>query len=377
MILVMSRAMKNLGDYLIFERGKALVENVLDDSGFEAGLAYKKLSEQRVKPNEVSLIIVPGGPGISNNLQKTYPFISEAIKNGVPIAFLGVGSNFFPGNSGCWKKAFKGETLDLLGRISKILPIGVRDYITYESLHFNGITNIQMNGCPAWYDLNILKNGGEKSASGVIERIVFTPPANPMYMYQAEELLGHIRRKFPNSSILVSFHRGIDKDSLTSPKEADLNLWFSNRAESLNCEIYDASYSIEKIKKYDAYDLHVGYRVHAHVHFISQRKPSFLVCEDSRGIGMLQSLGGGGVHGWSAKSLKHRRLLSLIRYKSYFLSTRLLVGSSEEICDSFDLFVDSEMLSGFQITERAWNNIVFYYENRMKPFIEDLRQFTK
>ena len=38
-------------------------------------------------------------------------------------------------------------------------------------------------------------------------------------------------------------------------------------------------------------DLHIGYRVHAHLFCLSQRIPSILVSEDYRGVGQNLSLG--------------------------------------------------------------------------------------
>ena len=43
---------------------------------------------------------------------------------------------------------------------------------------------------------------------------------------------------------------------------------------------------------YDKVDLHVGFRVHAHLYMLSMRKPSILLIEDGRGYGVFYSLGG-------------------------------------------------------------------------------------
>jgi len=42
---------------------------------------------------------------------------------------------------------------------------------------------------------------------------------------------------------------------------------------------------------YEDFDLHIGYRVHAHLYFLSRRIPSILLSEDVRGSGQAKSLG--------------------------------------------------------------------------------------
>ena len=49
--------------------------------------------------------------------------------------------------------------------------------------------------------------------------------------------------------------------------------------------------------------MHVGYRVHAHLYCLSHSTPSYLIAEDSRGLGMLEALGELGASGIGA----HRR----------------------------------------------------------------------
>src|SRR5690606_28726144 len=38
------------------------------------------------------------------------------------------------------------------------------------------------------------------------------------------------------------------------------------------------------LDRYDDYDIHIGYRVHAHVSMLKRRKPSYLIEQDGRGI---------------------------------------------------------------------------------------------
>jgi hypothetical protein len=58
--------------------------------------------------------------------------------------------------------------------------------------------------------------------------------------------------------------------------------------------------NLPKLEKlYGGADLHIGYRVHAHLFCLSRRVPSILINEDSRGVGQAAALGtkGLGING--------------------------------------------------------------------------------
>ena len=68
-------------------------------------------------------------------------------------------------------------------------------------------------------------------------------------------------------------------------------------SERLGARTRDISGSASGFAVYDDVSLHVGYRVHAHLYCLSRSTPSYLVAEDSRGIGVLQTLGDLGMPG--------------------------------------------------------------------------------
>jgi len=53
----------------------------------------------------------------------------------------------------------------------------------------------------------------------------------------------------------------------------------------------DISYSHEGMEIYDTCDLHIGFRVHAHIYNLSHRHRSLLIEEDNRGAGVNDALG--------------------------------------------------------------------------------------
>ena len=56
-------------------------------------------------------------------------------------------------------------------------------------------------------------------------------------------------------------------------------------------DIIDISHSADGFSIYDDCDLHIGFRVHAHIYCLSMRKRSVLIEEDGRGAGVNQILG--------------------------------------------------------------------------------------
>lgn len=56
-------------------------------------------------------------------------------------------------------------------------------------------------------------------------------------------------------------------------------------------EIADLSFSYENYRIYNNVEFHVGFRVHAHLYFLSRRYPSLLIHEDGRGRSISETLG--------------------------------------------------------------------------------------
>ena len=145
-----------------------------------------------------------------------------------------------------------------------------------------------MTGCPVWYSLPDIGKSGKKSE---IKRIVVTTPAGKHLWKQSNQVLKAVKQQFPNAEIIYSFHRGIFPGAGTPPRQGLSYIAMSILGMIQGAKIIDVSYNLDKIKFYDECDLHIGYRVHAHLYFLSKRIPSLLINEDGRGLGMTESLG--------------------------------------------------------------------------------------
>ena len=185
-----------------------------------------------------------------------------------------------------------------------------------------------------------------------LQTIVFTPPANKPYFKQAKSILAYIVKEFGNrpsrSEIIVSFHRGIDDD-------------FAHFAESHHCKVVDVSGNISHLQFYDSCDLHIGYRLHAHLYFLSLRKPSYVIAEDFRALESLNTLANFGFTGWRmARDYSRSRRQQWEAYLSSSLP-RILI---EQIV--------SDKYTHFSRFAGLGKVIDSFYRSSMKPFLEQL-----
>ncbi|WP_157727518.1 polysaccharide pyruvyl transferase family protein [Stappia sp. ES.058] len=101
------------------------------------------------------------------------------------------------------------------------------------------------------------------------------------YLEQSVELLKAVKKRFPDSRRYVALH------SARSPLAAILEA----RAKQLGFEPLHLFGAAEGLDAYGEIDLHIGYRLHAHIHFIRNRKPSVLMVEDARSFGFSRTPG--------------------------------------------------------------------------------------
>jgi hypothetical protein len=161
------------------------------------------------------------------------------------------------------------------------------------------VRNVELGGCPALFDPETLDRGFAPPAQ--IERIVVTAPAGRRFYPQFFELCRAVRGRFPLAQIVASFHRGLDADRHTRRRSALALRAVAAAARRLwRVEPVDTAYDTGRIAFYRDMDLHVGYRVHAHVFFQAAHKPSFLLQEDTRGLGMSRALELDGSDVWAS-----------------------------------------------------------------------------
>jgi hypothetical protein len=300
MIILLSGAKKNIGDFLITDRARALLEHVL---GEEVVMLpnWQPLDGREEQIASARALVVAGGPGYRPSMYGgVYPLFTDPSVLpglGVPVRFLALGWKGDPGDDfDLVNYRFTPRTMTLVRALGRGARYSTRDHLSLKALQRNEIQGV-MTGCPVWYHVESL--GKPLKVPARIDRLVFTPPEQKIFHEQSRVILRGLRTMLPQAEIVVAFHRGIEADEHTPPAAAAPLREYARFARGLGCRVEDVSYDLARIRFYDESDLHVGYRLHGHLHFLSRRLPSVLLEEDGRGRGATETLGAPGIRAWS------------------------------------------------------------------------------
>jgi hypothetical protein len=286
-LLLLHRAVRNAGDSLILERAHRLIADMYPDVPLDAAEAWHRLDGQI--PADVlrsyRAVILCGGPGYARRIHKLYPI--GPLDQLPPLVLLAPGSRIDPGTEGQLSSfRFDSKDRDFLDHVlSRTQYLGARDPLTVELLGQNGYGRVLMTGDPAWYDLDAIDR--PVRAPRELGVVAFTPPANPAYYGQASRFVEALADAMPRARGHVVFHRGVQSR-------------FAAVAERRSWRCDEISGSADGFGLYDEVDLHVGYRLHAHLYCISRGIPSYIIAEDSRATGAMQALPGLGVPAFDA-----------------------------------------------------------------------------
>ncbi|MEM7413556.1 MAG: polysaccharide pyruvyl transferase family protein [Myxococcota bacterium] len=287
MYVLLSGAKCNLGDFWIVERAVALLRALRPDRALEVVPGWEPLDEKSEALQSARAVLIPGGPGYQPGFHpEVYPLVPDLQRLPCPVVPIGVG---WKGRGGRDRDVaavrFSDASLAALRWMDeRTEALGCRDPLTEQLLHRHGFANVEMVGCPVWYDLAHL--GESVDGEAPIERIVFTPPESPLLADQAVAVAERVARLWPDAERIAAFHRGL---ATTGPwiGEADIahHTGLSQRLASLGYRSIDVTGSPEKARFYADCSLHVGYRLHAHLDFASRRQRTLLLEEDGRGAG--------------------------------------------------------------------------------------------
>ncbi len=292
MYVVLTGAKKNLGDFLITERAEALLRQTRPEHELVRLPGWEPLTPHLDAVDEAAAVVILGGPGYQPRMVPgVYPLVPDLDRLRTPVIPMGCGWKGFPGDALSVRTYhFSATSRAALRRFSAgAAYLGCRDPLTVEVLRRHGITNTLMTGCPAWYHLPSL--GTPARLPERVQRVVYTPAQRHLYRDQSVAVAAVLREVFPAAERVASFHRGLGADDPFTPgADARNNRQLAARIAEYGFEIVDTSGDLARTEFYDATDLHVGYRVHAHIAFLSQRKPSVLLHEDGRGRGLSMAL---------------------------------------------------------------------------------------
>jgi hypothetical protein len=299
MIVTITGAFKNAGDYLIGDRARKLIRAHVDADVVD--INRKSITDVHYDLfNKSRVVLLTGGPAYQKMVYpKIYPIDLDRIN--VPVIPFGLG----------WKGKldqlpqdfeFTAPAADFVKRVhtDQSRFSSARDFLTVEVLGNHGVENVEMTGCPAWYDESKLNDDFVFNKS--VKVLVFSMPA--MAHDQVPEILAGLAKRFPKAKKYISFQAGFK--STHSTRSQEFSKW--NRSIILSSLRYgyrpiSFESNFEKFTEIMSQaDFHIGYRVHSHIFCLSQRKSSVLIAEDSRGVGQAQAMGGQALLGTASSS---------------------------------------------------------------------------
>ena len=301
--VILTGSKNNAGDYLIKYRAKQLFTNLRPDRKIIDINGWEQLNaEKLVIINQSKALILMGGPALVEKMMpKVYALTDNLEDIKVPIIMMGIGWKSQKGN---WEDTYyyslNEKTLSLLHRIENSgYQSSVRDYHTLNAIRFNGFNNFLMTGCPAYYNKDFINKQLQLTE---LNKVAFSlgvsfKESPSMERLMKENILA-CKAKFSDKEFEVIFHHSLDREKFksdykSSPKHVIKHNEFADWLVGQGIGYVDISGSAENLMNYySTVDLHIGYRVHAHIFMNSISNRSILISEDGRAKGVKGAIGG-------------------------------------------------------------------------------------
>lgn len=299
---ILTGSKNNAGDFLIKYRAKQLLVQIRPDREIVDLHGWQPFDDETLDVvNNSRGLLLTGGPALQEKMRpRVYGLVDDLAEIKVPIITMGVG---WYSQQGDWRNTHKyflnKASRELLDRIASDGYLSsVRDYHTLNVLTHMGYDNYLMTGCPALYSTEHL---GQAITAGEVRKVAFSlgvgMKTSRRMERQMRSVIQAVSEVFGDGKTCVVFHHGLS-DNYLKAAGATRDLYEANRRmadwlDSRNIPFVDISGSAENlINFYSEVDLHIGYRVHAHIFMSSISKPSILLSEDGRGKALGRVLGG-------------------------------------------------------------------------------------
>ena len=356
----------NAGDFLIKRRAKDLLNFYRKDReliDFDGWKPFTK--EQLTVINKAEALILTGGPSLQPGAkieENIYPFIKNLDEVKVPIYTMGVG---YKGSKGTWEENtnyhFSELSMNLLERVENSGgKSSVRDYHTLDVLEKKGYRNFLMTGCPALYETTKeLKEIDSVDFKKVGFSLGVSYKLNNSMRTLMEDIILRTSDRFSDADFTVFFHHKINSQDTAQAKMIDF-------LKGRNIQFTDISGTAELLMgEYSKCDLHLGFRVHAHIFCSSMGIPSVLLSEDGRAIALKEVLNGliFRAHDITGESFS-AKALNRLKIKDRFVA---LKGVTDTVLNS----IEYEIAHGSIRFNQAFKNIS-EHRKIMEEFIRDL-----
>jgi hypothetical protein len=327
MLLVLHGAKVNAGDFLIRERGLEILRHLRPSQPLMIHPRW-----ERVDPDlfdSADAVVLCGGPGLARRFYpRVFAMVDDLEAHRTPVLPVALGWSGTPAEHP-ERFEFSGKSLAALRTIhERIGWSGVRDDLSMEIVRRAGVGEVRRTGCFAWYHLPSM--GQPLQCVERVRCLAFTPAARRREggLREVASLLRGLRRRYRGAERYCVFQRGLraEFDTETPTRE---RLATAALARGLGYRVVDASRDPGARELYGQVDLHVGYRVHAHLGTLSRRRPSLLIAEDGRGRGQAIS----------------------------FADPHDLRAGTDALADAVDAVLDSEHASRWASSQRAVEEI--------------------
>lgn len=336
--LLLSTAVKNAGDFLITSRSEKLISCVWKGIHIDKWPIWESFDNRIEEINSYDAIFVPGGPTAIEEYPVCVPLCTNLTDITTPMIGTGLGwygSSLTPKE--VYSYRYSEKTLQYLHKLADKTGLACRDWYTVRTMKNCGVNSAIMTGCPAWYDLNYINDLQKRLNNSDIRTICVSDPASELNTVLLDELLEMLQQRYPNARITVVYHRGLKH----------------NRYLERGIEVIDISDSSEGLRVYDSCDLHVGFRVHAHIYNLSRANRTILIEEDGRGAGVNDALGLRHISAYAIKTIEKRFDVVL----SKVVDTRNHYAI-KEVSD----YLDTLEQTGFIDISLALEKIQYYYD---------------
>ena len=351
-IAQLTGAYVNAGDFLIQKRSAELLRYFLPSADIRL-FSRKDIEKDFYEIEKCDVIVFSGGPLIRQDLNGTIS-LDQSMKFSKPIMLLGCGWAGVDGSKeGNYSYCFTKETIDFYTKVTtEGLGIGCRDLYTLRALNKENLSNVYMTGCPAWFNLSCMDKVHLASERNKIEKICVSDPAKSINQSQVLEVLSFLQKRFPLARITFVFHRDVDEG-------------FRATIEDLfpKINVLVITGGAEGFSVYDDCDLHIGYRVHAHIYCLSIRKRTILIEEDGRGAGVNEALGLIRLTAYK-DNIKRRFRSFLPIYKKY----HPVDYRSYHVIDELEVCLNIHQGTNFMYLENAFRLQSMYFR-KMEEFI--------
>jgi polysaccharide pyruvyl transferase WcaK-like protein len=288
MLLVLHGAKVNAGDFLIRERGLEILRRLRPHQRLVIHPRWEPVDSEVF--DSADAVVLCGGPGLARRFHpRVFAMVEDLDAHPTPVLPVALGWSGTPAD---YPERFKFSRRSLAALRSihaRIGWSGVRDELSLEIVRRAGVGEVRRTGCFAWYHLPSM--GRPLQSAERVRRLAFTPAARrrPGGLREVASLLRRLRRRYPQAERYCVFHRGLRAEFETETPTREC-LATAVLARGLGYRVVDASRDLGALEFYGQVDLHVGYRVHAHLCTLSRRRPSLLIAEDGRGRGQAVTL---------------------------------------------------------------------------------------